>query len=30
MEANKIQTETLLYPLDAFILACAGLYDSNA
>ena len=29
MEANKIQRETLLYPLDAFILACAEERDTE-
>jgi len=29
MEANKIQRETLLYPLDAFVLACAEGRDAE-
>jgi len=29
MEANKIQRETLLYPFDAFILACAEERDAE-
>lgn len=29
MEANKIQRDTLLYPLDSFILACARGRDTE-
>jgi len=29
MEANKIQHDTLLYPLDSFILACAKQRDAE-
>jgi len=29
MEANKIQRETLLYPLDALVLACSEERDAE-